>query len=58
MAETELLTFMGMDRPPTSYGGYGGNDPNELPKYTFQYPQGWNRQAEKEQSERARFTRR
>lgn len=42
VAETELLTFMGMDRPPTSYGGYGGNDPNELPKYTFQYPQGWN----------------
>lgn len=30
-----------MDRPPTSYGGYGGNDPNELPKYQFDYPKTW-----------------
>jgi len=36
----ELVPFLGMDKPPTSYGGYGGTDPNELPKYTFSYPSG------------------
>lgn len=37
----EYETFYGMATPPTSYGGYGGNDPNAAPKYTFEYPTGW-----------------
>jgi len=41
IAEGEpLTTFYGLDTPPTSYGGYGGNA-NEAPRYKFQYPQSW-----------------
>ncbi|GFR40577.1 hypothetical protein Agub_g1157 [Astrephomene gubernaculifera] len=39
-ADGEFSTFLGYDRPPTSYGGYGGNA-NETPRYTFEYPTAW-----------------
>lgn len=39
-----LATYYGMDTPPTSYGGYGGNA-NEPPKYSFQYPETWKLQS-------------
>lgn len=35
------LLGAGLATPPTSYGGYGGNDPNATPKYSFEYPNGW-----------------
>lgn len=38
----DSATLYGMDTPPTSYGGYGGNS-NETPKYRFEYPTGWKR---------------
>lgn len=41
VAEGEYETFYGLATPPTSYGGYGGNDPNATPKYMFEYPAGW-----------------
>lgn len=40
LADGEYAKFVGYATPPTSYGGYGGNA-NELPKYTFEYPQEW-----------------
>eukprot|EP00887_Chlorella_sp_A99_P003149 scaffold9.g3149.t1 len=36
-----MATFYGLATPPTSYGGYGGNDPNASPKYSFDYPAEW-----------------
>lgn len=36
-----VSTYYGLATPPTSYGGYGGNDPNASPKYKFEYPTGW-----------------
>lgn len=40
-AGTEYTTLLGLATPPTSYGGYGGNDPNATPKYSFEYPSSW-----------------
>jgi hypothetical protein len=36
----ELSTLYGMDTPPASYGGYGGNS-KESPRYKFSYPESW-----------------
>jgi hypothetical protein len=40
LADVELTTFYGMDTPPASYGGYGGNS-KESPRYKFHYPASW-----------------
>lgn len=39
--EVTYELFKGLATPPTSYGGYGGNDPQATPKYSFEYPTGW-----------------
>jgi hypothetical protein len=38
--EGPLTTFFGLDTPPTSYGGYGGNA-NEKPRYRYDKPDSW-----------------
>lgn len=37
---TEYAQFLGQDKPPTSYGGYGGQMIEEA-KYVFEYPANW-----------------
>ncbi|GAB4822325.1 hypothetical protein N2152v2_009371 [Parachlorella kessleri] len=36
----EWATFLGQDKPPTSYGGYGGQMIEDA-KYVFDYPSNW-----------------
>lgn len=43
-ADEDEAVFYGLATPPTSYGGYGGNDfgkRKESAKYTFVYPSQW-----------------